>query len=367
MRLEQENPRRRIAEKVIKKRLKKREWRNKAREHWGRIMGDKKSGWTFPGVMAPWKQIDMVKFNIEGKKTDDDQENLELAKAKMNDNKEFKWIIYTDGSAAEGREKGGAGIVIKEIVNEEETIEEIVTPAGQFCSSYQTEMIAIERSLEWMLGREEEWHKAKIVTDSKSSLQSIRRFNFKTKNNILASIYNQLEELGKRGKSLDLVWVPSHCGLPGNEEADRAANEAGKREQSGKGWLYEVAKARIKAETKTRTLIHPRCIETYGQGGVIEERDAEIPKEEMRSFRRFRMGHSMELRSYLHRIGKEENPACRLCGEEEEDTTHVTTRCPGALDIRKTERISSMADLCRRPRGAARMWKYFRDKCLEKG
>ena len=57
-----------------------------------------------------------------------------------------------------------------------------------------------------------------IATDSSSSIQSMNKCQ---QSNPLAS--KILEKIKQSNKVFRLCWVPSHCGVRGNEEADRAA------------------------------------------------------------------------------------------------------------------------------------------------
>ena len=60
-------------------------------------------------------------------------------------------VIYTDGSASEGRSDGGAGCVVTRGSYEEpEVVEVREVAAGKVCSSFQAEMVAIEAALGWL-------------------------------------------------------------------------------------------------------------------------------------------------------------------------------------------------------------------------
>ncbi|XP_074031871.1 uncharacterized protein [Leptinotarsa decemlineata] len=62
-----------------------------------------------------------------------------------------------------------------------------------------------------------------IFTDFLSSLQSIKQPY--PKHPILKSIKTQVYEMRLQGKNIELVCIPSHIGIPGNEKADVAAKE----------------------------------------------------------------------------------------------------------------------------------------------
>ena len=361
LRLEEENPRRRLAEKEVRQRLKKEGWRKKAKEEWRDTMEVDRieEGWMFPKPLEPWLSLGNHEFVIEGKKVANEGVNRDMAKNKLLDNEEYDYVVYTDGSAREGRREGGAAAVITVgNFDEPEVVEKIQSPAGKWCSSYQAEMVALIEALKWLEAHQGEWRRARIVTDSRSSLDSVRKFKYGTKNTLLREVYQRLTNL--TGK-LQLVWVPSHCGIPGNDIADEEANEATGKDQGRRGWLYDVAKARIWQRARKRVIQHERIAAIFPEGKVKDER-MELSKEEGISWRRFRSGHSLELKEYRKRIGLAEEDRCRLCGEEPETTDHIMLRCAGTLRQRVSEEVVGMGDLSGRPRQCWKIWNWFRKK-----
>ena len=63
-----------------------------------------------------------------------------------------------------------------------------------------------------------------IYTDSLSSMLTIE--NNRENHPILNHIYDILAELHSQGKQITLYKVPAHIGIKGNEETDKAANQA---------------------------------------------------------------------------------------------------------------------------------------------
>ncbi|GBM16287.1 hypothetical protein AVEN_210664-1 [Araneus ventricosus] len=80
------------------------------------------------------------------------------------------------------------------------------------------ELAAINFAAGWALGRNV---KIKVISDSKSSIEAIRRP--KVKSNFALSVKDNLYN----AKDLvSLVWVKAHAGNPGNELADHFAKIA---------------------------------------------------------------------------------------------------------------------------------------------
>lgn len=65
-----------------------------------------------------------------------------------------------------------------------------------------------------------------ILSDSLSALKSIIANPFKVNNPVILEIKSLLFEYAKDVGQIRLAWVPSHCGIPGNEKADSLAKDA---------------------------------------------------------------------------------------------------------------------------------------------
>ena len=63
-----------------------------------------------------------------------------------------------------------------------------------------------------------------ICTDSFASLSALR--NIYSTNPLIMHFFEVWTMLSNSGKTVRFLFVPSHIGIPGNEEADRGAKEA---------------------------------------------------------------------------------------------------------------------------------------------
>ena len=87
-------------------------------------------------------------------------------------------------------------------------------------SVFTSELFAIERAIDFAINSPDD--NFVIFSDSKSALQAIN--SLKTDSNeILGRIVNKLHA---SVKSFSLVWVPGHCSIYGNEQADELAKSA---------------------------------------------------------------------------------------------------------------------------------------------
>ena len=88
-------------------------------------------------------------------------------------------------------------------------------------SSFSAELRAIELALNHI--EQDAYWRYIIYTDSLSVMQALE--GEKTDNQLVVSL---LEKLSKLCRRADIVfcWLPSHIGISGNEEADKAAKDA---------------------------------------------------------------------------------------------------------------------------------------------
>lgn len=115
-------------------------------------------------------------------------------------------IIYTDGSKT--RHGYGAAIITKDKTYKYK--------CNDYSSVYTTELFALEKAL-----KHRATNKTLICTDSLSVVQGLK--NSRTKNVLLKQIQDKLRD---NNNDTTIMWIPSHVGIKGNEEADISAKEA---------------------------------------------------------------------------------------------------------------------------------------------
>lgn len=126
-----------------------------------------------------------------------------------------KTHVYTDGSKDPERYKAGASFVIPD----HDHYVPIRTDPN--LSVFTTELIAIEYAIVWLMKNKSP--QATIFTDSLSSVQALQSGYSNTRPDKINIILSLLDKAKSKGQHIDIEWIPSHVGIPGNEAADATA------------------------------------------------------------------------------------------------------------------------------------------------
>ena len=147
------------------------------------------------------------------------------------------WIrVYTDGSAQDAVKNGGAGVYIEYPNNNRDTAK---IPTGKFCHNYDAEIQAIIAAAKKLLNTELGPHPIVFLTDARSVLQALQARKLPDLQTLLSEIHKQCR--------VTIQWIPSHCGIPGNEKADRLAKEGAAEAQPEVLITYQQKKNIIKS------------------------------------------------------------------------------------------------------------------------
>ena len=360
-RAEDGDPRRDWGLKEVRQRLVSKEgWRKTSSTLLGELVPGEVGRMAKVLGEKPWGVWKNVKWLIEGEKSADVDVNRREAMERLGRGGGADVVVYTDGSAKEGLWCGGASAVI---TRGDPTCPEEVDvrrrAAGLLCSSYQAEIYALEEAMLWLREHVDEWGSAMVVSDSQAGLRALKGAGYKRLGEGLAKVARIGRELGDRGKQLTFAWVPGHCGVPGNEWADREANAACTLEQGGVECMFEAVKCLWKRREVLGEMSHERCRRVYGEGMRWELEKGWNRKQSV-SMARFRSGHSLELGGYRKRIGMEGSGFCRRCGEDVLESVEHVMECDAGLLKRDELGLMSLSDLCCRPRQALEYWEWWK-------
>ena len=209
------------------------------------------------------------------------------------DSIDSRFTIFTDVSAVNGTSDVGAGCFI------EKTGETISLAAGEHCSSYPAELVALMKALHHLSTYKVT--KARVVTNSLSLVQRVPNLgNMKQRNSsVEKEVFETLVELRDTMRDpLEILWCLRHCDIDGNETADKAAGEGRHLPQAEVEVLFDSAKNVIKRKLKWRSLPAHDTAALYldNDGAKQYPRDKSLSRREQTTISMLRSVHHPELR-----------------------------------------------------------------------
>jgi len=226
--------------------------------------------------------------------------------------------IYTDGSKSEGIVGAAA---VSELKRSSSSLPSVA-------SIFTAELVGLRLALN--IVEELEICDSLICSDSLSSLESLSNCN--TRNELVRRLRIKLHEMTNKGFRVTLCWVPSHCGIPGNELADQAAKNAATRPPEfvpvpytdwypaieNKTWQIWAVLWSDEIRHLKEVIKEPRKLKVRK---VMNRRDEVI-------INRLRLGHCKATHSYLVEEGVKPPPMCTLCGNNVLTVKHFLIECP---------------------------------------
>ena len=190
-----------------------REWRLPVNPNLGKI--------TYPCI-SPWEDFDNINVELIQPVTKA-MSDIVLRKATIETIKERYTnflLIYTDGSKKEQPLSTTAAYCIPDRKIEKSwKLHPNISIEG-------AELSAIAKASEMLVRTTEDPKSTVILTDSKVGLYLIQQRHPKNYVNGVSIIQKNIRKLINKGWTIKLQWIPSHCGIKGNEEADSLANQA---------------------------------------------------------------------------------------------------------------------------------------------
>ena len=122
--------------------------------------------------------------------------------------------VYTGGSKINERVRAAA-VVNRHFQNGETTCLQLSKRLPDNSTIFAAEATAITLALDYYRHMDPVQHDFVFYSDSMSCLQAIEGED--TENPLICHIMNLLWALGDKGTCVSFCWVPSHCGIEGNE------------------------------------------------------------------------------------------------------------------------------------------------------
>ena len=130
--------------------------------------------------------------------------------------------VYADGSKINER-VGAAAVINRQFQNGETTFRQLSKRLPDNSTVFAAEATAITLALDYYRHMDPAKHGVVFYSDSVSCLQSIEGED--TENPPICHIMNILWALCDKSTYVRFCWVPSHCGIEGNEIVDQLAKE----------------------------------------------------------------------------------------------------------------------------------------------
>ena len=219
--------------------------------------------------------------------------------------------VYTDGSAENAIKNGGAGVFIRYSNGQ---CENHSFPTGKNCTNYRAEAHAVLSAAKILNNSENLSGFTVILSDCKSVLQSLQTGE---ENQTLKEIKRELNILQQK-TNLSLQWIPSHCGITGNDKADELSKTGSKMFQENNTINYQESKTIIKSTMK----------EKWKKQNNIEREDSidQLSRHDQVLIFRLRTGHC-RLLSHLCRLKISHTDECP-CNTGTQTPEHVLQFCP---------------------------------------
>jgi ribonuclease HI len=227
-------------------------------------------------------------------------------------------------------------------------IHEMSAYLGTMTTVFQAEIFAIGQAAHYIILHKDILNRGiesiDIITDSKAALLAIDSICTSSK-----IVYDCMKALDKLQESVDVTihWTKAHVGHIGNERADQLAKE-GTHKRSyqvepilpvPRSWIKKKINQYIHQEWTNRWLGMREARQTkmfFPQPKAkIAKRLLTYDKQTCAKLFRWISGHSFHrYHNSLTSPNTFDNPACRLCGYEKEETNHLFAFCPALAQIR---------------------------------
>ncbi|XP_055698038.1 uncharacterized protein LOC129798750 [Phlebotomus papatasi] len=213
-------------------------------------------------------------------------------------------------------------------------------PLGRYTTVFQAEVTAMLIGIRSLTESDVSDRKINIFSDSRAALLSISGNNSRSS---LVLECRKMVEAVSLTREIDLHWVPGHCGIAGNEEADRLAVAGAKTEFIGPEPAVGVSPQMKKtiigvdllAQHQTVWAATGNCRVSRLFMPLVDRKRTEYlvssNRCEARKFADLLTGHC--LNKHLNRLGVECNPTCGGCNNAEETVLHYV--CPSLYNTRR--------------------------------
>ncbi|KAK7110703.1 hypothetical protein V1264_014534 [Littorina saxatilis] len=231
------------------------------------------------------------------------------------------WIhVYTDGSATDAVDNGGAGVYASFPEGHTTTTN---IPTGKHCSDYSAEIQALVQATSIIQDSFSECLQAVFLTDALSVLEALAGGKLP---HLMEKLHNVEQQ-----RRVVLQWLPAHCGIRGNERADKLAKLGAQGDQTDNTVSFMEKKTLIKAVFRPQKRKDDYHLLTRHEQVVLM---------------RLCTGHNRLNAHMSQKMKLVPSPTCS-CGLEDKTTEHILQRCTILKSLRKTMWLTAVSLHCK--------------------
>lgn len=287
--------------------------------------------------MEKWQRVDVSLFDDTKKQslgvrrynvsipTRDDWNLINLTRPQGNE-----IHCFTDGSHMNGR--SGAGVVIR--TSQQDTL--ISIPLGTSATIYQAEMMGIISAVDKITQMELFDRKLNIYCDNQACLMTLKGHFVRSKLAIECS--NRLNFLSGKQQETNLIWVPGHNNIEGNEKADEMAKKAAETPIAGPEpmvpltkqagnvlitkaiWKEALERWKSRKDCRQAKMWSPQLLSPSKTRFLLS-----LSRKVLKQLTGYITGHNL-LNRHLQVMGLIADGTCRKCSEME-SIFHVIAEC----------------------------------------
>ena len=227
--------------------------------------------------------------------------------------------VYTDGSKMNER-VGAAAVINRHFQNGETTCRQLSKRLSDNSIIFAAEATAISLALNYYQHMGPVHHDVVVYSDSMSCLQAIEGED--TENHFICHIMSLLWSLSDKGTNVRFCWVPSHCGIDGNEIVDQLAKETMDQDI---GTLASVHYTHMKplfnsyiqklVQTKWDVAVHGKDLYLVKPTLGSPKKFQHLNRAEEVVITRLRIGHAKTTKSHILSRGPP-TTGCHHCGQK---------------------------------------------------
>ncbi|XP_077541318.1 uncharacterized protein LOC144153571 [Haemaphysalis longicornis] len=192
-------------------------------------------------------------------------------------------------------------------------------------SSTTAELAGLHLAADLLLERAGQDSEALVLTDSRPALLRLREADQPSSScgYVETSLAAKLHAVASGGCHVQLQWLPSHMGMPGNEEADALAKGA-HQQDTPVSWDVTACDAARQRLTRVALTMHPDRRVVSGQAPRVLL--GRLSRDDRSLLLRLRL-NCCDVAARLHHQGRCSSPSCAHCPEPE-TLEHLLCSCP---------------------------------------